>query len=293
MCESERCSETRRAFLSHAGLALGLLIPMGLTPANQASGETQTQPPTRVLDRPGFDHEPAKFRLHETLEIDSYLARPHREGRFPAVLVLPGNLISEEYIPNTCAALALAGFVGLAPNIYHPVPPGTGPRDGAAISQSMANHPEADHLRDIDAALDYLSTLTYVSGRTAALGFCHGGRLALLMANRRRELDAVVAFHPGPVRPAELSRIAVPVQIHHGTADTSVKYAESEALHSSLKQLHVQSELWSYEGAEHGFLAYTRPFYRADDAQRAWNRTIDFLRAHLAQAQPAASAKNG
>ena len=280
MCDSERWGETRRAFIAHAGLTLGVLVPFGLVPKQETSGGTQAQPSTRVLDRSGFDHELAKFRIHEALEIDSYLARPHREGRFPAVLVLPGNLISEEYIPNTCAALALAGFVGVAPNIYHPVPPGTSPRDGAAISRSMANHSEADQLRDIDAALDYLTSLAFVSGRIAALGFCHGGRLALLMANRRRELDAVVAFHPGPVRQEELSRVGVPVQIHHGTADTSVKYAESEALHALLKRLHVPSELWSYAGAEHGFLAYTRPFYQADHAQLAWNRAIDFLRDH-------------
>ena len=280
MCDSESCNETRRTFISHAGVALGLLIPIGSVPKQQISGETQTQPPTRVSDRPGFDHEVAKIRIHDGLEIDSYLARPHREGRFPAVLVLPGNLISEEYIPNTCAALALAGFVGLAPNIYHPVPSGTSPRDGATISRAMTNHPEADQLRDIDAALDSLSTLTFLTGRIAALGFCHGGRLALLMANRRRELDAVVAFHPAPVRQEELNRVAVPVQIHHGTADTSVKYAESEALHSLLNRLHIRNELWSYEGTEHGFLAYTRPFYQADNAQLAWNRSIDFLRAH-------------
>jgi hypothetical protein len=31
--------------------------------------------------------------------------------------VVAGNLISEEHIPNTCAALAVAGYVCLAPNI--------------------------------------------------------------------------------------------------------------------------------------------------------------------------------
>jgi carboxymethylenebutenolidase len=283
MCDLENCDETRRTFISRAGLALGLVIPIGLVPKRQISGETQAQPQTRVLDRPGFDHEVAKIRIHEGLEMDSYLARPHREGRFPAALVIPGNLISEEYIPNTCAALALAGFVGLAPNIYHPVPSGTSPRDGETVSRAMTNHPEADQLRDMDAALDFLSTLTFFSGRTAILGFCHGGRLALLMANRRRELDAVVAFHPGPVRPEELNRIAAPVQIHHGTADTSVKYAESEALHASLNRLHVQNELWSYEGAEHGFLAYTRPFYQAENAQLAWSRCVDFLHMHCGE----------
>jgi dienelactone hydrolase len=44
---------------------------------------------------------------------------------YPAVLVIAGNLITEEYIPNTCAALAVAGFLGLAPNIFHPIPDGT------------------------------------------------------------------------------------------------------------------------------------------------------------------------
>ncbi len=31
-------------------------------------------------------------------------------------MVIAGNVITEEYIPNTCAALAVAGYVGLAPN---------------------------------------------------------------------------------------------------------------------------------------------------------------------------------
>jgi carboxymethylenebutenolidase len=145
----------------------------------------------------------------------------------------------------------------------------------------MTSHSEIDQLRDIDAALDHLRALTFVSGRTAALGFCHGGRLAVLMANRRRELDAVVAFHPGPLRHEELDRVAVPVQIHHGTSDTSVKYGESEQLHALFNTRQVQSELWLYNGAEHGFLAYTRPTYQADHALQGWNRTIGFLDRHL------------
>lgn len=36
-----------------------------------------------------------------------------------------------------------------------------------------------------------------------------------------------------------------------------------------------------YEGADHGFLAYTRPYYRPADAQVSWKRTVAFLRRHL------------
>jgi carboxymethylenebutenolidase len=76
-------------------------------------------------------------------------------------------------------------------------------------------------------------------------------------------------------------RVAVPVQIHHGTADTSVKDQESEKLYAMLKAKGVRSELWLYEGAEHGFLAYTRPFYRADQAKQAWQRSVAFLTRYL------------
>lgn len=36
-----------------------------------------------------------------------------------------------------------------------------------------------------------------------------------------REINAVVAFHPGVMKPDEIKRLNVPVQIHHGTADES------------------------------------------------------------------------
>ena len=40
------------------------------------------------------------------------------------------------------------------------------------------------------------------------------------------------------------------------------------------------STFW-YEGADHGFLAYTRPYYKPDLAKLAWARTTRFLQTHL------------
>jgi len=39
-------------------------------------------------------------------------------------------------------------------------------------------------------------------------------------------------------------------------------------------------DFW-YEGADHGFLAYTRPFYRPEYAKLSWQRTIGFLNQYL------------
>lgn len=75
-----------------------------------------------MLDDLRIQHGRVVFKHDGADTIDGCLERPKSEGSNPAVLVIAGNKISEEYIPNTCAALALAGFVGLAPSIFQPPP---------------------------------------------------------------------------------------------------------------------------------------------------------------------------
>jgi carboxymethylenebutenolidase len=197
-------------------------------------------------------------------------------------LVIAGNRISEEYIPNTCAALALAGFVGLAPNVFHPLP------DSAKTEEdrykALKEHTKYDILQDIQVGADYLKTQPFVkAGGMGIIGFCWGGWMAMLFAARSREIDAVVAFHPGLVMRdlGEIAHVQVPVQLHQGTADRSVDPTTAKKLHEILKAHKTPVELFLYEGADHGFLAYTRPFYRPDDAKLAWKRTTEFLGKHL------------
>src|SRR5678816_3454868 len=116
MCIDDDCDETRRTFLTGAtGAALGLVVSTGFGQINQ-----YRDVPTRVLDDPGVTHGPVMFQHAKRDLIGGYLARPKAVGKYLSVIVIAGSVISEEYIPNTCAALAVAGFVGLAPNIFHP-----------------------------------------------------------------------------------------------------------------------------------------------------------------------------
>ena len=279
MCFKDECNggtTDRRAFLRAATAT----TVAGLA-AWQAGAAQTKQPETRVLDDARVAHGRVVFKHNGVDAIDGFLARPKAEGVYPAVLVIAGNKISEEYIPNTCAALALAGFIGLAPNIYHPLPDDV-PNDNELYKKYIGNHTEPDILDDIQAGASYLRTQRFVrAGGMGILGFCFGGRLALLFAARSREIDAVVAFHPGLMKEGELARLNVPVQLHHGTADHSVSVTESQKLEKSLKVQATPAQLFTYEGADHGFLAYTRPFYRPDDAKLAWTRATQFLREHL------------
>jgi carboxymethylenebutenolidase len=279
MCLDKGCEPggfDRRDFLFGAGAALAGL---GVCGAEGAAWE-KVQPPTRALGDPGILHGQVTFKHGGKETFDGFLARPKADGAFPAVLVIAGNRITEEYIPNTCAALAVGGFVGLAPNIFHPLPEGAKTRE--EVDKALKEHTDDDVLQDVQVGADYLKTQPFVKpGGVGVIGFCYGGRIALLFGARSLEVDAVVPFHPGLVAGKEVARLRAPVQFHHGAADRSVDVAKTRELAEALKTRRTPVELFAYEGADHGFLAYTRSTYRPDDAKLAWARTIEFLRKHL------------
>lgn len=278
MCVDD-CPEdiaSRRTFLTGATATIA-----GLTLLSGAETNAQTpNAPTRVLDDPSIQHGRVVFKHNGVKTIDGYLARPKADGVYPSVLVIAGNRITEEYIPNTCAALAVAGFVGLAPNIFHILPDTA--RTIAEMRAAGANHNDYDVLEDLEVGADYLRQQSFVKKDTmGVLGFCYGGRMAMLYGARARQIDAVVPFHPGVTKASEVKRLNVPVQIHHGTADQAVALAETERLVKELKGQRTPVELFTYEGAGHGFLAYTRPTYKADAAKLAAERAVQFLRKYL------------
>ena len=277
MCFEDDCAldnPERRGFLTIAAATVTLA-----TRRLSASAQ-ERQPPTRVLDNPGIRHGKVTFKSGSK-EIDGYLARPKAQGKYPAVLVVAGNRITEEYIPNTCAALAVAGYVGLAPNIFHTVPDSA--RTPDEIARSLEGRTEDDFLLDIKAGADYIRTQPFVKDRgMGIIGFCSGGRRAMLYAARFDGVKAVVPYHPGPkLRAEEVAGLKAPVEIHQGTADRHIPVADIRELESILRKQGTPVKVYFYEQADHGFLAYTRPYYRPEAAEQAWKRSVDFLNKQL------------
>lgn len=277
MCLGDDCdleSPERRALLVGTGATIVSLAAFGVSLSGQ-----EPAPPTRVLDDPAITHGAVTFPSGKDT-IDGYLARPKKRGACRPVLVVAGNRISEEYIPNTCAALAVAGFIALAPNIFHTVPESA--RTPQEIAKALETRTEDDFLRDIRAGADYLLSRKDVKrGGMGIIGFCSGGRRAMLYAARHRDVQAVVPYHPARMEAHEVASVKAPVQIHCGTADRVVKVEWIRELESWFRKQGTPVEVFLYEGADHGFLAYTRPYYRPDDARLSWQRTVAFLRRNL------------
>jgi carboxymethylenebutenolidase len=170
----------------------------------------------------------------------------------------------------------------LAPNLYHPLPENIGPDSATGDMKKAYAERALDFMQIFQAAADYLNAAEFVrAGKLGIIGFCLGGRLAMLFAAREKRIRAVVAFHPGEMKPEEITDLKVPVQFHHGTGDRAISHTRTLALAKRLRAQSTPVEVFLYEKLDHGFLAYTRPHYDADEAKLAWSRTVEFLTEQL------------
>lgn len=274
---------TRRAFIVKASVA-GFCLLNCETSAQQ----TETPDVPKALDDKTVTHGKVSFKSG-TDQIDGYLARPKKKGRYPIVIIVTGNSISEEYIQNMAAMLAQKGFVGIAPNIYSLQKDTMTPAEKRKVFAEQITDERI--FQDLQAAIAYLKTQNFIKrGKIGITGFCFGGRCALMFAARSNEIGAVVSFY-GNLRtppfanrkedPLDVSdKIKAPVQGHYSQTDAEIPLEQLNKFQESLKVGGTKAEIFTYD-APHGFFAYTRPTYNADAARLAWSRTVEFLRRHL------------
>src|SRR6202521_4457929 len=126
-----------------------------------------------------------------------YFVRP-QAGSGPGVLVIQEWWGLDSGIKQMADRLAAAGFVALAPDLYHGELAGHDEMDKAAhLMQSM---PPDRAGRDMSGAVDYLAGLPAVTSQgIGVVGFCMGGMLSFLIAaNRPDKVRAVVPFYGFP-----------------------------------------------------------------------------------------------
>ncbi len=208
-----------------------------------------------------------------------YLATP-ASGNGPGLLVIQEWWGLVDHIKEIADRFAEAGFVALAPDLYHGQST-TSPDE--AGRKMMALDIEGAGKDLVGAASHLLGLPSVTSKKVAALGFCMGGQLALYAATAHAEVGAAVDFygiHPN-VTP-DFSKLGGPVLCHFGKADEFVAEADARALAEAIKAAGGDVEAHFYE-AGHAFFNDSRPdAYAEASAKLAWERTLTFLRANLA-----------
>src|SRR5215470_13892790 len=270
----------RREFILKATSVAGLC----LLNCEVSAQEVETPKIAKALDDPNVVHRRVTFRSGGG-DIDAYLSRPKKKDSYPIVIVIAGNSIDEEYIQNTTAMLAQNDFVGIAPNIYSLQKPTMTAEEKRRVFVEQITDERI--FQDLQASIDYLKKQTFAkANRVGIMGFCFGGRCALMFAAHSKEIDAVVPFYGNLRTPAfanrkqdpldVLDKIRVPVQGHYSENDSEIPSEQLKTFEETLKNHKTKVEIFTYN-APHGFFAYTRRSYDAEAAQTSWQRTAEFF----------------
>jgi carboxymethylenebutenolidase len=229
--------------------------------------------------------------MGETVEFSSnggraqgYLAVPSAgQQSGPGVLVLQEWWGLVEQITRTCDRLADAGFVALAPDLFHGTTVPLSEPDEAA-KQMMAMKLDAA-AKELSGAVDELRRRT---GRdhVGVIGFCMGGGLALVLGTQRPDaVRAVVAAYgviPWPDAQPDYSKLGAAVQAHAAEQDDFFTPDAARQLESQLRDMGKSVELHHYAGVGHAFFNEDRPeVHDRDAADLLWERSVSFLRDNL------------
>ncbi|MGI8548310.1 MAG: dienelactone hydrolase family protein [Gemmatimonadaceae bacterium] len=219
-------------------------------------------------------------------------ASPSGSGTTPGYLSLtetgsgPGLVLIQEWwglvdhIKILADRFAAAGFVTLAPDLYH----GDTARSPDQ-AQKMLMALDIDRAgNEIHAAANHLLAMPQVRpNKIGVIGFCMGGQLALYAATEYPDAIAACVDFYGihPNVNIDATKLQVPVLAHFGNTDALVTNGTAPALMQKFSDAGKFVDTYYYD-AGHAFFNDTRPeAYNADAASLAWDRTLAFLRDNL------------
>ncbi|SRR5579871_2594132 len=208
-----------------------------------------------------------------------YLATPG-SGSGPGIAVIQEWWGLVPHIEDVCDRFAEAGFVALAPDLYH----GEATTEPDEAGKMMMGMRLEQAIKDMSGAVDALAE--HASGEhVGVVGFCMGGGLALLLAASRPDrVAACVPFYgalPWEGAEPDWKDLQAAVQVHVGDKDDWAMGFAGE-LQPKLEELGKVIEVFRYENADHAFFNDTRPEVYDEAASRAaFDRTVNFFHDQL------------
>ncbi|MHB8644330.1 MAG: dienelactone hydrolase family protein [Thermomicrobiales bacterium] len=283
------------------GTTAGASAAAGARPAGSAAASSTTASGSAVAGQPVATGVPAdavnakmvQFK-NGTADIIAYEARPKSgTGPFPAVIVIHENMGLTDHIKDVTRRLAKEGYVGLGVDLLSREG-GTmafnTPQDSTAAINRL---PDEQMLSDVNAAVVYLKGTGVGAPKVGITGFCFGGRIVVISAEKVKGLDAAVAFYgqlstnnaPGRVDPTkEAASLTCPLMGNYGALDALSKGIQpfEDAAKASGKMLDFKV----FPNTGHAFNNDTRPFangfgYVPASAQEAWTRTLSWFKTYL------------
>lgn len=218
-----------------------------------------------------------KLRAADGQELSAWVGRP--EGEPIAGLVVVQEIFGvNAHIRSVADGWAKDGFLAVAPALFDRIEPGVElGYDVADLEVARSYIPRLNTekaLEDVAAAIEYASNAT--GKKVAVIGYCFGGSIAWLAATRLK-VSAAVGYYGGQIGRFAAENPTCPVMLHFGKLDTHIPAADVEKVQAA----HPEVEIYWYD-AGHGFNCDPRASYNAGAATEARDRSLAFLKNHLA-----------
>lgn len=291
-CDDDRI--TRRSFLAGATAAVA-----GAAFSSTVLG----QEAQKELADPTVIQEEVSYKSGNDT-VKGFLARPKKAGRYRQVMIAHGNAGVPTDIKYSAVHLAKAGFVALVYDWGSVAPM---PSDEKARTEWVDMLFRYEFVKrqmlNVQSGIDYLKQQKFVKSkeRAGVVGFCGGGRLALLFATLSKDVKAVVSLYgavdyrsrisktdPVPNVLEVTKQIRVPVQGHYGLSDEVARPDDAKLFEKAMRDQKAKIEMFYYEKAGHSFCNFNRPAgsdpgydYVPEAAKLAHSRTVEFLKRHL------------
>ena len=228
----------------------------------------------------------------ENLQVDgstmrAFLCTPGGAGPHPAVVVIQHAGGVDKFIEEMTRRIAAAGYVGIAPDLYHREDPNS--TDGAMTKMQRLRDDTV--IQDVNTALEHLRNTGLATDNIGITGFCMGGRVSFLMAGANPIFKASVPFYgggtmvswgDGPSPFDRMANIKCPVLGFFGEDDPNPSPDDMRKIDAELTRHGVPHELHSYAGAGHAYMDFTNAERYREQAEKAsWPLTLAFLEKHL------------
>jgi carboxymethylenebutenolidase len=212
--------------------------------------------------------------------VHGILYTPEGKGPFPGILVIHEWWGLNDWVKEQASKLADQGYATLAVDLY---------RGKVATTPELAHEimrgvPEDRAKRDLHAAFEFLKSQPNVrKDRTAAIGWCMGGGYSLDVALQEPALTAdVINYGHLATDPESLKKINAAILGNFGGQDQGIPPADVNKFAQTLKQMDKTVDVKIYPDAGHAFEnPNNKGGYRAQDADDAWTRTVNFLATTL------------
>jgi carboxymethylenebutenolidase len=282
--EGDRSDDER----SPPDICLGLFISRLMSVFDGAAlSACDVQSHVMMPNRPNRDTSMIRTETVTTGRVNGHIA--HAQCPIGGVLLLPTISGIDRFVVERAQQLADAGLTTLGWNPF----PGEAASDDLPTAMARAGRLNDGLIELMSECIDYMTGPLQLNA-VAVLGFCLGGRYALLHAAQDSRLAACVSFYPSirePAKPNETldavacaAQIDCPVHLVYAENDTVFLHQTFIRLREGLERRTAATIVQVHPGAIHSFM---RPEVQSEPANASatrlsWPQAVAFLKVCLA-----------